>query len=458
MPSIDETTQFICLSDKPFINREYSYTGALGLKPKNGMWFSFPSKANGMVSGWHEFLCERAPDLISRFCNEDGATNVISAKLKDTIIVTTSELIDVFKEAKKNIWYDSEDAEKRKCLLETVKTRFNISNANHLILDVDDGGFESVFELFYSDFLKNPDPCSVLPKFILKKVQEEGLQYYLNPYSTKTGKEQLNEYEKSAKLITECLCGSNNLEESEVWYADVYRLSCIFNATNEIKRGRDISRLHLGPTSYLQYINLKKYSSKESIMQILEHVDASQEEKEKLLSKYDTAHSKESIFDDQTFWSLLKDELFKDYAEFADNIMKNNIYLPNLSFIEATWFKKLHYPSIVNGTEFFNILVEQEKYYEQNNMQHFIYGIPSDITSFFSGMINRSYVDHGLDIPSLVVFDTDCLNVVEQKEQVLFSREQLIDGITQNVKTLATIDISKASRDIEAAKDDNIDI
>lgn len=454
MPSIDETTQFVCLSDKPFRDGKYSYTGALGLKPKNGMWFSLPSKSNGMVSEWHEFLCDKSPDLISRFCSEKGTTNVISAKLKDTIIIKTSELIDAFKEAQKNLPFDGKEDEKRKCLLEAVKAKFDISNAKHLILNLDDGGFESVFDLFYPDSLKK-EPRFIMCKFIPKKVQEGGLLYYLNPYSTVTGKIQLNEYEKTARLITECLCGSNDLEASELNFSDVRALGDILNASSLVKRGRGFSELYPDCTC-LPYINLKKYSSKESIIQILEHVDASQEEKEKLLSKYDRAINKKSIFEDQTFLSLMKDELFKDYSEFIDNVKKNDIYLPDLSGLESKWYRT--HPSQVSGTEFFNILVEEEKDSEQSMAKDFINKIPMNITSFFSGMINHSYVDHGLDIPSLVVFNTDCLNVVEQKEQVLFSREQLIDGITQNVNTLATMDISRDSKRVEASKDEDIEI
>ena len=268
MPRIDDTTKFVCLSDKSFEKKNYSYSGAISLKPKSGMWFSYPSKTDGMVSEWHEFLCDRAPDLISKFCREDGTTNVISAELKETIIVTVDEIQDAYKEANKKIDFRSTDAEKRTYLLEAVKRKFDMPDAKYLILDIDKGGFESVFELFYANSF---DTNSLALGNILKKVQEGGLFYYLNPFETSTGKMQLLEYEKIVKFIVECLCGSTNLEESELSYTDAKSLVPALYEVSRIRRNGEITNSHIDKvrsrigSSNLPYINLRKYSSKEHL-------------------------------------------------------------------------------------------------------------------------------------------------------------------------------------------------
>ena len=446
MPRIDDKTEFVCLSTKEFENCEYQYKGHIFFKPKNAMWFSLPESSDGMTCGWHRFLVERAPDLISKFCKEDGTTNVISAKLKDIIIVKPNEIMSVFEPVKHEMEmkWESSEKEGRDKLLEEVKKKFNMPDAKGVILDVDDG-LESIFKLFYPElFANNNFNPYAFPTIsnIAQKFQEYGPFYYLNPHNSQVWENQLHEYKKFTKLITECLCGSDNLEEGKLNPIDVRMLNPILMKLYHCSdKNIDASRMYPHIKS-LPYINLKKYSSKESVMHILEHVEASNEEKEKLLSLYDESKNIRDVFENEIFFSLMKNELLKDFSEFVDKVRQNNILIDDLTiFTEESWPQRASYE--LSGMEFLKLYSEEKIKGEVSSVEDRMNRISYNITSYFSGMINKSYIDCGLELPSLAIFDTNCLDVISQKEQVLFSKEQLIEGIEQNVESFQGLVESK---------------
>lgn len=64
------------------------------------------------------------------------------------------------------------------------------------------------------------------------------------------------------------------------------------------------------------------------------------------------------------------------------------------------------------------------------------YMVAEGITECFSGMVNNSFCGDSLDMPSLAVFDTGCIQVISQEHKKLFTREQIIDAINKNIEIL----------------------
>ena len=339
--------KWICLSNKSFENRKYEKYNVDSIpyfKPVGGMWFSLPTN-NKYISEWGEFL--KNSDDFSGFIDEEGNTNVITAKLKnDTYLVKLEEwkdtIIDVLKTTPQEITCD----EKREILLNKIREKTSDSKIKYTIFDIKEEEFFQIEEMYYEqsgDMIKKEKEA---------KGFESAEDIFISKFGFNNFFEKFPEVKENVFLNIE-LFKSINEKQFSLKYSDI--------------------------ESYLDN-NIKEEIENFKIEKDFNEITVTEDDIVEYITEYVKKH-----------YGFLDFDYIKEYGQFISEI--DNVY------------------------EYRNKRKEKTELRLKKNKEI------DWLVEYFNGTINQKNIT-GYDMPSLAIFDTNCLDVLlERKEKIFEERE-----------------------------------
>lgn len=397
---------YVCLSDREFENKQYHYDFidkfVSNCKPQ-GMWFSLPSENEEYESTWHEFLCSGYISGITRFCDEDGITSVIKCQIKDnSFVVSSSNIVDELKKVINEDSTDETNISKRQKLLNLVRQKYNMPAIEHVILNVDGSGIYG---------LKN-----ILIPNTEERKKRRAFSEITNCFFKYPSKIEAAEKEFGIEYKYYIPKGYN------FDITDVHK--DILDILEEFVKGTSVDEIFskYPPTRLRYFANLCKSTEVSDLLFELEE----DEEYSSKFNKYfrdNRTWDMELLFQDEEFIALIGDDFRKRLAQTAESLKG----IPKHVIEE---YRKMFEESSSLGE--INEKINRNYPIEKSDA----YMVAEGITECFSGMVNNSFCGDDLDMPSLAVFDTGCIQVISQEHKKLFTREQIIDAINKNIEIL----------------------
>lgn len=411
-----EKTKWINLSTKQFESKKYQNPEEPGfstiLKPKTGLWFSLPSN-RGFVSEWGEFL-NREKWGQESVLDEEGETNIITAELKESSYMV--ELEEWFKDIVEEIQgidRNLSNEEKRAKLLERVRQVTGNHEINYLIFKLRERDFDSIIDIYVNNILN----------------EKEQREYRI---------------EKTERTF---------IEDEDV-------MKCVINRDYKSFKKCIQDKIQLLKTlenlQELEYEELKKYLDFDNDIRI----------KNTILSRtIETANEEliELFMENQD-----KEQGCSKFLELIDEETRRDILKHSIDVYKG----KYSHLTVEDLNEYVNFISECNTWEEYKNRNELPEGgtmridhqlAISWVTDYFSGCMNSENIN-GYDMPSLAVFDTECIEVLSEEKRRIFesekgkkNEEHSAKEISEDLYDIAKIsDEKSALREITAVQRDSL--
>lgn len=389
-----EKQKWINLSDKPFkveitqgksislnlIENPYSF------KPVDGMWFSLPSD-KPYISQWDNFLSDgtqKSEKLKRKIMDHEGKTYVTTITLKDTVYI-----VDLKNPVFRNIIENE---------MKNNKGEFNYKENRISLLEQIKSILKAKGEENYENF-----------EYLILKIEEENFPLMINieneAYKQKT---QESQTKKVADLIYKLTRNCMQLLQR--------------NSPNRTDF-QNVKKLVLSEIYLLQQID-KKWEIEQFERMIQEII-------------FPTIYG----VHDKDIFKIIVDKFVsmgidnEDAVEIVNDETRNERkFLESLGSVEKKQLDECKiFLEACNSYEEFN-----------NKREELISSLPQkqSITEWFSGCINEEIIEE-YDMPSLVLFDTNCADVQKEERTDIFNSRRQLESQIISLKDIAKIALSK---------------